>query len=247
MQDLTRSDYTEAVKTLQLRRKPPLSNPLLVNAPLPLLHETVVKIGLFGIVSVLILPSLAGRLPFSMTGAPPSPTLRAQDRPPLVPLGEGSRWTYGISGPGEEWKRTVLVLGKRKEVALARIEGKWKGVAIVGFDGREAYFVDSPGELRLVGRPNNTNAAAKPAMEIIAEFRWNGPQEWSFPTKDSCHARTVSCRRGAKESITVRAGSYECTRFTIGDDTYWIAPEVGIVQRKFRGSTWELLSCELKK
>lgn len=157
----------------------------------------------------------------------------AQEKPEF-PTAGGTRWVYRLAGEKTEqtWE-----LGKGETITVLRTATKnFTGIRLDGFwqAPKDRSYLVVTDEAVLLVTTRHVGYAGTPALVIAAEFRWGKEKEWKFTTINGCIVDEVKCSRGAEEKVSVPAGAYDCTRFEIGADTYWIAKGVGIVKMAIR-------------
>ncbi|GEM_PF-3738742 len=155
------------------------------------------------------------------------------DEKPIYPTAKGTKWIYRADGTEKTW-----TLGEEETMPVRGLDvGLGRGRKILGW-GREAYVVETKDRIRIYELRSVGEGGIR-RLVVVWEFRWDR-ERWRYDSIDGRIAETIQGRRLEREKIEVPAGKFECTKFLLNGDTYWISRGVGIVKWTAGQKTWEL-------
>ncbi len=147
-------------------------------------------------------------------------------------VGKGFEWTYQYAHDEGKQRPRTWTLGEEKQITYLNADNKQEMVmarALGGFSPAQSYVVETKEGVRIVTE-RRIGYAGSPALVIAADLRWGKEKSWKFRTMNGCLLDKVECKQESTETIKVGAGKFECLKIVNGEETYWLARGVGIVQ-----------------
>lgn len=162
---------------------------------------------------------------------------------PCLPLRAGAEWTYAR----DVQDRTRTQVPRSPSVTIRVTGGVSNGHWPLVVDGIETKAKLSADGVQLL-QLSRVGVAGAPALIPVADLRWSGPDRWKTQSFAGCLGFNIMGRREGPEKIETPAGTFECLKITnegLGQETWWLAPGVGIVKHTRNHSgvfeTWTLL------
>jgi hypothetical protein len=169
----------------------------------------------------------------------PSASAGFEDRQPkpvaYFPTQVGAKWTYETAGGGEAVCVLTAAEGKGDETSLT-LEWEYKDKDRETQKTVEKLRVSTAGVYRL---GIDKKVYDPPECMLKLPFEFGGTWEWRLKGDDKFKKPYKAV---AEEEVKVPAGSYKALRVESGitgttiklEWTYWYAPDVGIVKRRFK-------------
>ncbi len=159
----------------------------------------------------------------------------------FFPLAAGNRWTYRVTGrprvqrlsvkleSPEIIEPTVTIHREPTPISAWPTSASWHPG-----DQVRAFLQEIDGGVRVL-RTTWVGPRGTPIIAVDDEYRWEGPETWTFEHRGGCSVHEVEARRKEAEDVRTPAGNFHALSmdFRRGDTrwTVWIAPGVGLVRR----------------
>ncbi len=177
--------------------------------------------------------------------------------------GGGVGYLYRVTTEGGVTVEKPVSLGESTELVLGggkENSSKIKIRLLEGMFGGTVYVIESEDRIQIM-KLEKAGLHRHTKLVLVAEFLFSCQANYSFVTWEDGIPATIKCVRVGMEKVDTFEGRlrcqcpddghcghhagpqrvFECTKFTLGNDTYWLSKGVGIVKRvTHKGEVWTL-------